>query len=132
MGWFRERFGFDESGWPQDPYLNPFRDAVWRLSLDEDPQGWVTTSVSPMRSLPLFWVRQESMWSQVHWSDGRRDFLEEDYSPWITVEEMLSGRFTTLDPHLGRDRTYDIVRVSGPERDRLWADLAHGVQTREQ
>lgn len=127
MGWFEK--WFDEASWPKDPKLDPFRDAVWQLSSPGGLTGWVTTSVMPMRSLPFFWVKFESMWNQVHWIDGKHEDVEEDYSPdWFTVEELLSGHFTTVDSRFNRDGTFDAVAVTGPERDRLWAELGHGVE----
>ncbi|QTF72205.1 hypothetical protein [Arthrobacter woluwensis] len=128
MGWFGRWLGDGVEDWPRDPLLDPFRDAVWQLSKDGRVEGWVTTSVAPMRALPAFWLRQEQMWSQVHWADGRREFLEEDYGPWVTVGELLEGRFTAGASRFDRYETYDAVRVTGPERGRLWEELDHGVE----
>lgn len=43
---------------------------------------------SPSR--PLTW--QERVWWLVTWSDGRRERIEEDYPPWILVDEVRRGR----------------------------------------
>lgn len=119
---------FDETDWPRDPRLDAVRDAVWRLSLDGEVRGWLTTAVEPMRSFPLLWVKQERMWSQIHWADGGHEYLEEDYGPeWHSVRELLSGRFSAPDPRVGRDVMFDATPVPGAERDRLWAQLDHGV-----
>jgi hypothetical protein len=53
MGWFDK--WFDETDWPKDPHLDPFRGAVWQLSLNGEVKGWVTTSVTPMRSIHEGW-----------------------------------------------------------------------------
>lgn len=79
-----------------------------------------------MRSLPFFWFKLESMWSQVHWADGKHEDIEEDYSPWVSVKELLDGHFATFDSRFDRDGTFEAARVTGPERDRLWAHLEHG------
>ena len=128
MGWYGKWFGLDETDWPKDPHLDPFRDAVWQLSLNGETKGWVTTSVTPMRSLPFFWFKLECMWNQVHWVDGKHEDVDEDYSPWVAVEELLAGRFTTFDSRFDRDGTFDATRLTGPECDRLWAQLGHGVE----
>ena len=131
MGWFGKWFEtwFDETNWPKDPRLDPFRDAVWQLSLNGEIKGWVTTSVTPMRSFPFFWSKLECMWNQVHWADAKHEDVDEDYSPeWFAVEELLTGNFTTCDSRFDRDGTFDATLVTGPERDRLWAQLKHGSQ----
>ncbi|WP_181033720.1 hypothetical protein [Arthrobacter sp. SX1312] len=51
----------DETDWPQDPQLNIFRAGVWELSLNGEVKGWLTTSISPMRVLPAFWLKAERM-----------------------------------------------------------------------
>lgn len=130
MGWFGRWLGDGVTDWPCDPLLDPFRDAVWQLSKDGRVEGWVTTSVAPMRTLPLFWLRLERLWSQVHWADGGREFLEEDYDPWVTVGELLEGQFTAGDSLFDRYESYEAMRVTGPERDRLWDELNHGVEPR--
>lgn len=126
MGWLDK--WLDEANWPKDPKLDPFRDAVWQLSSNGEVKGWVTTSVTPMRSLVFFWVKYECMWHQVHWADGKHEDAEEDYAPdWFDVEDLLSGHFSTVGSRFDRDGTFDAVLVTGPERDRLWTHLGHGV-----
>lgn len=120
---------FDTKDWPTDPYLGPFRDAVWQLSSDGEVKGWVSTNVSPMRSLPFFWVQSECMWNQVHWVDDKHEDVEEDYSPlWVAVEELLTGQFSVVSSRFDRDGSYDASPVSGPARDRLWTELKHGIE----
>lgn len=126
MGWLDNKW-FDETDWPRDPRLDPFRDAVWELSLNGETVGWLTTSVNVMRALPAFWLKQEQMWTQVHWLDGERGDMEEDYGPeWYTVEELLTGKFVTDHPRTDLQDTFDATLVTGAERDRLWAELRHG------
>lgn len=44
-----------------------------------------------MRSLPLFWKRQEQMWFALVWADGEVDRPNEDYGPdWYTVSESVT------------------------------------------
>lgn len=131
MGWLDKKFDkwFDETDWPQDPSLDLFRDAVWGLSLNGEAKGWVTASVSPMRSFPLFWVKQERMWTQVHWSDGEHDYLEEDYGPdWPVAADLRAGHLDTFDIRAGLMISLDATPVTGAERDSLWARLDHGVE----
>lgn len=119
----------DETDWPEDPQLNIFRGGVWELSLDGEVRGWVTTSISPMRVLPAFWLKLERMWTQVHWLDGEHEYAEEDYGPgWYSAEELRGGYFVTAHPRTGLDMRLDAVAVLGSDRDRLWAELDHGVE----
>lgn len=123
---------FDEEDWPQDPRLDTFRDAVWALSLNGEAMGWVTTGVMPMRSFPFFWLKQERMWTQVHWLDGEHEYMEEDYGPeWYTAEELQGGHFTAAHPRTGLEVSFDATVVTGSERDRLWEELEHGVEPHE-
>ncbi|WMY79479.1 hypothetical protein [Citricoccus sp. I39-566] len=109
--------------------MDPFREAVWRLSLDGQTRGWVTTSVMPMRSFPFFWDKQEQMWTQVHWTDGRHEYCEEDYGPdWYVVQELRGGHFSTWDPSADHDVNFDATVLTGTERDHLWTQLAHGLE----
>lgn len=127
MGWLNK--WFDEADWPQDPRLDVFRDAVWELSLNGEAMGWVTTGIAPMRGFPFFWLKEERMWTQVHWLSGEHDYLEEDYGPeWPVAEELRRGHFVTTDPRDGLEATFDAAAVTGPARDRLWVQLAHGVE----
>ncbi|WP_298044969.1 hypothetical protein [uncultured Citricoccus sp.] len=129
MRWLGRRFGLDETDWPQDPRLDQFREAVWELSLGGETRGWVTTSVMPMRSFPFFWDKQEQMWTQVHWVDGRHEYCEEDYGPeWYSVEELRGGHFSTWDPSVSEDVDFEATLVTGAERDRLWTQLDHGLE----
>ena len=126
MGWLDK--WFDEANWPRDPRLDVFRDAVWELTIDGEIKGWLTTSVGVMRSFPFFWDKQEQMWSQVHWLDGKHEYLEEDYGPeWHAVEELLGGHFVTDDPQTNRETSFAASPVTGTERDRLWEQLDHGA-----
>ena len=126
MGWLDK--WFDEANWPRDPRLDVFRDAVWELTIDGEIKGWLTTSVGVMRSFPFFWDKQEQMWSQVHWLDGKHEYLEEDYGPeWYAVEELLGGHFVTEDPQTIRETSFAASPVTGTERDRLWEQLDHGA-----
>lgn len=104
--------------WPQDPRLDPFRDAVWELSREGQVAAYVTTAVGRMRSLPAFWVKQEQLWYQVHWIDGRRDLLQEDYGPgWYAVEELEQGHFEPASD----GQVFEARLVEEPDRSRLWA-----------
>lgn len=125
MGWLDK--WFDEKDWPKDPALDAFRNSVWKLSRDGTAVGWITTSVMPMRSFPLLGIKQEQMWSQVHWMDGRHEYCEEDYGPdWPVVEELSGGHFRTFEPGGGSEIDFEAVTVTGAERDQLWAFLEHG------
>lgn len=72
---------FGETGWPRDPPVDVFCDAVWELALDGESGGWLTTSVGIMRSFPIFWDKQEQLWSQVHWFDGKHEYMGEGHGP---------------------------------------------------
>ena len=123
---------FDEADWPKDPHLDAFRNAVWELSRNGELMGWVTTGVIPMRSLPFFWIKQEQMWTQVHWLEGNHEYLEEDYGPeWYAAEELRGGHFVSAHPRTGLDVRFDATAVTGSERDRLWAELDHGVESHD-
>ncbi len=122
----------NETDWPEDPRLDIFRAGVWELSLKDEVQGWVTTSISPTRVLPAFWLKLERMWTQVHWIDGGHEYLEEDYGPgWYSAEELRSGCFVTAHPGTGVDTRLNAVAVLGSDRDRLWAELDHGVEPQD-
>ncbi|WP_345150247.1 hypothetical protein [Arthrobacter ginkgonis] len=109
--------------------MDPFRDGVWELSLNGEAKGWVTSSVTPMRSFPLLWVKQEQMWTQVHWLGGGHEYTEEDYGPeWYAAEDLRGGRFVAFDPRTDLETSFDAILVAGAERDRLWARLEHGVE----
>lgn len=125
MGWL-DRW-FDSADWPQDRRLDPFRDAVFELRQDGQKVGWLTTSVTPMRSFPLLWVKQEQMWTQIHWAHGGREYCEEDYGPeWYGVAELQEGRFSGLDSAARHLVDFDANPVLGSERDHLWELLEHG------
>ena len=107
--------GRSSGSWPQDPRLDPYRDAVWELRREGRVVAYLTTEVVGMRSLPLPWVKREWLWYQVNWLDGRRDRPEEDYGPnWYTVAELEDGRFED-----GWTRTsFDAKPVEGPDRQK--------------
>lgn len=110
---------FDERDWPRDPRLDPFRDAVWELRLDGQLVAHLTTQVTPMRSFPGFGRKQEWLWYQVRWLDGRRDHADEDYGPeWYTVADLEAGRFEHAI--VGETLHFEAQPVDGPERDVLW------------
>jgi hypothetical protein len=120
---------FDEADWPKDPRLDVFRNGVWELSWNGEVMGWVTTGVMPMRSFPFFWHKQEQMWTQVHWLDGNHEYLEEDYGPeWNAAKELRGGHFVSTHPRTGLEVSFDATAVTGSERERLWAELDHGVE----
>ncbi|UUX59851.1 hypothetical protein [Glutamicibacter halophytocola] len=118
---------FDDSDWPRNPELDTFRDAVWELKQDGQLRGWLTTSVSIMRSFPIFWEKQEQMWWQTHWIDGQHDFVEEDYGPgWYTANELRDGYVLVIDPKTQVEASFEANLMAGAERDRLWKILGHG------
>ena len=103
--------------WPEEPRLDPFRDAVWELSREGQVVAYVTTTVGRMRSFPAFWVKQEQLWYQVDWLDGR-DLLQEDYGPgWYAVAELEHGYFEPASD----GQVFEARRVEEPDRSRLWA-----------
>lgn len=70
-----------------------------------------------MRSLPLFWLKRESLWYQVNWLNGEKDRPQEDYGPgWYTVAELEEGRFDPDD-----DDVLDARPVGEIQRAELWA-----------
>ena len=115
--------GLLSGNWPQNPRLDPFRDAVWELSRDGIVVGHIASTIGPMRSFPAFWARQEWMIFDVIWVDGTRECGMEDYGPdWLTVAELERG-FVEVD-----DGVLDAKPLSGPERDRIWAEyVAHNA-----
>lgn len=120
---------FNETDWPQDPGLDVFRDTVWELSLNGEAMGWLTSGVSPMRSFPFFWLKEERLWTQVHWLSGEHEYLEEDYGPeWHVAEELRCGHFVTTDLRTGLEATFDATAVAGAAHERLWVQLDHGVE----
>ncbi|MEV8374846.1 hypothetical protein AB0P21_19065 [Kribbella sp. NPDC056861] len=109
---------FSSDQWPHDPRLDPFRDAVWELSRDNQVVAHLTTQVIRMRSFPIFWLKRESLWYQVNWLDGEQDRPEEDYGPnWYTVAELEQGKFTPDDD----DDVLDARPVPEPQHQGLWA-----------
>lgn len=69
------------------------------------------------------------MWTQVHSLSGEHDYLEEDYGPeWPVAEKLRRGHFVTTDSRDGLEATFGAAAVTGPARDRLWVQLAHGVE----
>ncbi|UTT40647.1 hypothetical protein NMP99_05000 [Glutamicibacter mishrai] len=118
---------FDESDWTRDPELDIFRDSVWELTLDGQVRGWLTTSVSIMRSFPFLWEKQECLWWQTHWADGQHDLVEEDYGPgWYTVIELRDGYVLVDDPKTQAEARFEANPMTGAERARLWKKLDHG------
>jgi hypothetical protein len=110
----------DDDGWPRDPRLDPFRDAVWELSLHGRPVAYLTTQVVKMRTYPVPWGRkEEQLWFQVNWLDGRRDVSDEDYGPgWVVVADLEAGTFEY--PDRGESINFDARPVLGEERGTLW------------
>lgn len=109
-------FGAFKDPWPHDPRLDPFRDAVWELSRYGHVTAYLTTTVGRMQSFPFFWVKQEWLWYQVHWLDGRHERAREDYGPdWLTVAELESGCFQPGS----EDQVLQARPVIEPERTRL-------------
>jgi hypothetical protein len=55
------------------------------------------------------------------------EYCEEDYGPdWPVVEELRGGHFRTFEPGGGSEVNFEVVTVTGAERDQLWAVLEHG------
>jgi hypothetical protein len=82
-----------------------------------------------MRSFPFLWLKEERMWTQVHWVSGEHDYLEEDYGPeFYVAEELRRGQFVITDPLTSQEATFDAAAVTGSARDRLWAQLDHGLE----
>ena len=106
------------SPWPQDPRLDPFRDAVWELSREGQVEAYLTTAVIRMRSFPFFWVKHEWLWYQVNWRDGQRDHPQEDYGPgWYTVAELEAGKFQN---DFVAGLVFDARPVDAADRGTLW------------
>jgi hypothetical protein len=110
-----------DATWSYDPRLDPYRDAVWELSVDGRARAHLLTQVTHVRSLPFSTDLRESMWCTVCWLDGRQDRPVEDYGPeWYTVAELESGTFES-ENHPGV--RFDAKPVNGPLRARLWRQL---------
>jgi hypothetical protein len=116
--------GFLTNGtWPANPRLDPFRDAVWELTRDGIVVGHIASEINRMRTLPALWVKREFMVFDVIWADGTRECQMEDYGPdWLTLIELERGIVEVNDGVL------DATPLSGPERDRIWAEyVAHNA-----
>jgi hypothetical protein len=101
--------------WPQDPRLDPFRNAVWELSRGGRVVAHLTCRVVPVRR---GWAKREVVWYQVIWLDGRRERLQADSGPvWSVVADLERGRFEVLD--IG-DQVLDARPLASAERDALW------------
>jgi hypothetical protein len=111
--------------WPQDPRLDPYRNAVWELARSGRVQGYLTCRVIPTRSFPGLWAKSELLWYQVCWLDGRRERPGEDHGPgWPVVTDLEEGRFVADDL---RGFTYAARPVEGQARQRLWARYGPAV-----
>ena len=78
----------------------------------------------PMRSFPFMWLKQEQMWTQVHWLDGTHEYLEGGLRPRMpTPKDLWNGRLVTSDPRTHQDVTFEATAVTGHDCDRLWAQL---------
>lgn len=113
--------GLLSGNWPQNPRLDPFRDAVWELTRDGVAVGHIASEVLRIRTAPALWVKREFMVFDVMWVDGTRECRMQDYGPdWLTVAELERG-FVEVD-----DGVLDAAPLAGPERDRIWAEyVAH-------
>ena len=104
--------------WPQNPRLDPFRDAVWELSKAGVVQAYLITEAVPMRAMPAFWEKQEWLWLSVCWLDGRRDPPRHDQGPdWPALSALERGRFELDDIAF---TVLDVTAVHGPQRESLW------------
>jgi hypothetical protein len=71
---------------------------------------WLWSPSSPLRK--QWWV-----WYVVAWSDGTRDDPQEDYPPWLVVEEINAGRYEVEDDlHAG---IYDVAWLPATDASRL-------------
>jgi hypothetical protein len=60
------------------------------------------------------------------------EYLEEDCGPErLAAEELRGGHFVTAHPRNGLDISFDAAAVTGPDRDRLWAEVDHGVEPQD-
>lgn len=99
---------------PRDRLVD-FREGIAALRQDGALAGYVATIVEAM------WVpfrRDERVWLLVTWADGRRERIEEDYQPWISVAELREGHFVWQSP--GGEVDFEAEWLSGAERDRAW------------
>jgi hypothetical protein len=100
-----------------EPRVDPFRGGVATLNHNGTLHGhlfstveWLWTPFSPLRK--QWWV-----WYIVVWSDGTRDDPQEDYQPWIVVDEIDRGRYEVEDdPHAG---IYDVAWLPATDASRL-------------
>jgi len=74
-----------------------------------------------MRTYPVPWGRKdEQLWFQVNWLDGRQDVPDEDYGPgWVVVADLEKGTFDY--PDRGKWINFDARPVVGEKRGTLWA-----------
>lgn len=121
---------------PRDPSLDPFRDSVGQLLLNDETVGYIATRVSALgtrRAGRLWWAT----WSvqefvMVYVTSTRADSrLPEFDDPWLipdvnddAIGSLHQGRWEETD-HTHPDRAaiaYEVRWLRGPERDGAWAD----------
>lgn len=96
---------------------------MFELRGGDQANGYLTTTVGPMRSFPALWIKQERLWAQPHWLDGHHQESEEDYGPgWYLIEQLQAGAFEAFDAQADEMVTYEAAQIHGPERDRLWRE----------
>ena len=111
MRWF-------SGDWPEDPRLDPYREAVFELRHDGRVVAHLVTEVVRMRSLN-FWLKQEVLHFQVHWLNGRVDGIDEDYAPgWYTVAQLEQGCF---EPSWDDGLMLSATKVGSPRQEELLA-----------
>src|SRR6478752_1092018 len=101
---------------PQDPRLDPYRDAVWELSRNGTVEAHLVTQVSHFRYWPFGRKYHESLVCRLYWLDGHSEPPEEDYEPWVSVPELEQGKYESSYA----DGMFDAKPLEGSARDHIW------------
>lgn len=100
-----------------DPTLEPFNLGLAALRLDGQIVGHVATTLGSFSSL-FSRQMQHRVWFIVIWTDGTREYAEEDYPPWTFVREIQGGYFDGPG-----DVRYQTEWLEEPERTQMWTKL---------
>lgn len=133
----------DFSPTPRDPRLDPFRDAVAALELDERIVGYLATRVDPVSEVSgghLWWTRWETPREVLIWLQSRID-PEAPLPEWDDgfdlfgdfLDELETGSIEVTDhrPESGAWEDREVFRyrlrwLSGVQRDEAWDMFGFG------
>jgi hypothetical protein len=108
-----------------DPLVEPFRDGLGELRLNDELAGHVATSVGEFWSPGRPLRRQWWVWLVVVWADGTRERSREDYPPWTYVTEMTDGYFTWEESDVRYDFRWLPASEAQSQRDALGIKSEH-------